>query len=153
MNLSRNIIDGMFGHAIEAYPDECCGIITGDRNDQFIHRCNNVQNRLHAEDPLSYPRDARTAYVIDRSEFDSIISASREKNQMIIALYHSHTDHEAYFSVTDTEAQTVLGEPEFPGAVHIVISVMGGRVHDIRGYRWEQDRKEFVQVEVTGSAP
>ncbi len=137
----------MYEHALKEYPDECCGIITGDSRRQTVHLCRNIQNRLHAGDPLRYPRDARTAYVIDRGEFDSIISSARRKGEGIIAFYHSHTEHEAYFSEEDFAAQTVFGEPEFPDALHVVISVMNGKIHDMKCFRWDRDLQNFFIAE------
>lgn len=146
MKLEKNIIEEIYEHALEEYPDECCGIITGDRIKQSVHRCENVQNKLHAEDPVRYPRDAHTAYTIERSEFDDIISSAHSRGEKIIAFYHSHCDHESYFSEEDVAAQTVFGEPEFPDALHVVVSVMDGKVHDKKYYRWEGNNKVFVSV-------
>ena len=144
MHLNKEAIEKMYRHALKEYPDDCCGIVTGDERNQTVHFCRNIQNRLHAEDPERYPGDAKTAYFIDRSEFNRIISSAKEQAHDIIAFYHSHTDHEAYFSATDVEVQTVFGEPEFPDAVHIVVSIMDGRAHDIKGYKWDKDKRDFA---------
>jgi proteasome lid subunit RPN8/RPN11 len=151
MYLSKNVIEKMYEHALREYPWECCGIATGDEQGQTAHFCENIQNRLHKEDPDRYPRDARTAYVIHRDEADQIISSAQEKGKRVIAFYHSHVDHEAYFSVTDVEAQTVFGEPEFPDAPHIVISVMNRKIHDIKCFTWDKEKKDFVDVPLTDS--
>ncbi len=137
----------MYQHALEEYRDECCGIVTGNEQTQTVHVCRNIQNQLHSEDPQHHPRDARTAYTIDRSEFDDVVSTAKNKGEEIIAFYHSHADHEAYFSVTDVEAQTVFGEPEFPDALHIVISVMNRTTRDIKGFLWDRDSGNFVPLE------
>ncbi len=147
MHLKKNIIRKICEHALKEYPDECCGIITGDGNNQTVHLCRNIQNRLHAEDPLRYPADARTAYVIERSEFDRIISSAKEKGEGIIAFYHSHPEHEAYFSEEDFAAQTVFGEPEFPDALHVVISVMNGKIHDMKRFKWDREMQIFIVPE------
>jgi proteasome lid subunit RPN8/RPN11 len=146
MNLNKDVIEKIFKHALQTYPDECCGIVTGNENTQTVHLCKNIQNKLHAEDPVRYPRDARTAYVIDRSEFDRIISDARDKGEDIIAFYHSHTDHEAYFSGEDHAAQTVFGEPEFPDALHVVVSVMNRKIHDIKCFIWNRDLQHFTAI-------
>lgn len=138
----------MSQHALREYPYECCGIVTGDQRSQTVHVCRNIQNQLHAEDPQQHPRDARTAYTIERSEFDSVVSTAKNKGEEIVAFYHSHVEHEAYFSVTDVEAQTVFGEPEFPDALHIVISVMNKKTNDIKGFLWDKERKDFVTLDV-----
>jgi len=147
MKLNKDVIDRMYDHALSEYPDECCGIITGNDDTQTVHHCENIQNRLHAEDPLRFPRDARTAYFIDRTEFDRVISSSLVKGEKVLALYHSHAEHEAYFSEEDVAAQTVFGEPEFPDALHVVISVMNQKIHDLKCFKWERGKKIFYADE------
>lgn len=147
MKLHKDIIDKIYKHALEEYPDECCGIVTGAENSQTIHLCNNIQNQLHAEDPARHPRDARTAYVIERSEFNGIVASARDNEEEVIAFYHSHTEHEAYFSEEDLAAQTVFGEPEFPDSLHIVVSVMSGKIHDIKYFRWDRNLQNFVVLQ------
>lgn len=144
MYISKKVIEEIFQHAINTYPEECCGIATGKRDKQTVYLCQNIQNRLHAEDPERYPRDARTAYAIDRNELERIISLAKNRGEEIIAFYHSHTEHDAYFSEIDKEVQTVFGEPEFPDAVHIVVSVRKRRVCDMKCFKWDKDKKDFT---------
>jgi len=146
MKLNKDIIDKIYAHALKEYPDECCGIITGTAGNQSVHLCTNIQNRLHQEDPERFPRDAHTAYTIDRSEFDEIIASSSLHGNDIVALYHSHCDHESFFSEEDVAAQTVFGEPEFPHAFHVVVSVMNGSIHDIKCFQWDGEMKIFSVV-------
>jgi len=143
MKLNSKVIEKIYHHALQEYPYECCGIITGDSKNQTVHRCENIQNRLHAEDPSRYPGDARISYMIDRSEFDKVISSAKEKGEGIMAFYHSHPEHEAYFSEEDIAAQTVFGEPEFPDVLQIVVSVMNGKIHDIICFTWDVDSRTF----------
>lgn len=143
MKLDSHIIEQIYKHALEEYPLECCGIITGGSGPQTIHLCRNIQNILHAEDPLRYPRDARIAYMIDRSEFDRIVSAAKEKGGEVLAFYHSHPEHAAYFSEEDHAVQTVFGEPEFPAALHIIVSVMKGTISDMKCFKWDRGVKAF----------
>lgn len=147
MRLNKSVIKKINEHALKEYPDECCGIITGNSDKQSVHLCENIQNMLHADDPARYPRDARTAYVIERGEFDGIISSAKEKGEEIIAFYHSHTEHEAYFSEEDVAAQTVFGEPEFPNASHVVVSVMNRKIHDIKSFMWDGNLQKFIPVQ------
>ena len=147
MRLHETVIKKIYEHAMEEYPDECCGIIISDVESQTVQRCTNIQNQLHAEDPVRFPRNAHTAYTIDRGEFDAIIGSAQAQGKEVIALYHSHCDHESYFSEEDVAAQTVFGEPEFPDALHIVASVMDGRVHDIRCFIWDRERQIFFALD------
>ena len=46
-------------------PERVCGIVVGPRaarSPTSAVACENIQNELHAEDPVAHPRDARTAY-------------------------------------------------------------------------------------------
>ena len=147
MNLDKEVINQIYEHALKEYPEECCGIITGKDDMQTVHICENIQNRMHAEDPARFPRDARTAYFIERTEFDRIISSSLKKGETVIALYHSHPEHEAYFSEEDVAAQTVFGEPEFADALHVVVSVMDRKIHDMKCFKWERGNKVFFAEE------
>jgi proteasome lid subunit RPN8/RPN11 len=149
MKLGRAVLDEIYEHAQREYPYECCGIVTGDGSGQFVHKCVNIQNRLHSEEPEKYPRDGRTAYTIDRAEADRICSEAEKRGQRIMAFYHSHIDCDAFFSHIDREAQTVLGDPEFPDALHLVVSVTGGRVRGYKCYTWDRDKREFVTVRIS----
>ncbi len=143
MKLDNETIEKITVHALKEYPEECCGIITGDQKTQTVHICKNIQNRLHKEDPAAYPRDARTAYMIERDEFDNVVSSSRDLGQKILAFYHSHPEHDAFFSEEDHAAQTVFGEPEFPDAVHVIISVVNRTIQEIRCFKWDRETGVF----------
>ncbi len=147
IQISKNVIDKIGRHALNTYPDECCGIVTQNKTDQAVHECTNIQNRLHAEDPALHQRDARTAYAIDRKEAEKIFSDAKAGGAEVIAFYHSHTDHDAYFSETDKEVQTILGEPEFPDALHIVISVKDGKLDHIKSFLWDGDKLDFIPAD------
>jgi len=133
-------------HAIAEYPDECCGIVTGRGDNQRVHFCKNLQNLLHLEDPERYPRDARTSYFIDRKEAEAVFSDANRNGEGVIAFYHSHTDNPAFFSDIDKEAQTVFGEPEFPDAIHIVVSVIKREIKDIRYFVWDREERDFIEI-------
>lgn len=147
MKIKKEVIEEIFKHAIEEYPYECCGIVTGDVNNQTIHRCHNIQNELHSQDPERYPRDARTAYTIDRKELDRIYRDAKERGEDIFAFYHSHIDCGAFFSETDVSAQTVFGEPEFPDAIHIVVSVVNKKINEMRCFKWDREKGRFIVIE------
>lgn len=148
MKISKDVIDGIYKHAVESYPDECCGIITGKGDLQILHKCRNIQNELHADDPERHPRDASTAYDIDRAEVKKIYAEAKENGKDIIAFYHSHIDGDAYFSATDKEAQTVFGEPEFPDAIQIVVAVIRKNICGLKAFKWDRDKKDFVALRI-----
>jgi len=144
--ISTDVFRIIYRHAVREYPDECCGIVTGKGEVNTVHPCRNVQNALHAEDSQRYPRDARTAYTIDRAEADAIFAAARRDAERIVAFYHSHPDHDAYFSDEDKAVQSVFGEPEFPDALHVIVSVRMGAINGVKCFRWDGNG-DFVEVE------
>ncbi len=63
--LTAEALAEMYAHARRDYPNECCGIVFGPKDGRDASRavaCANIQNELHAEDPVKHARDARTAY-------------------------------------------------------------------------------------------
>jgi hypothetical protein len=42
----------------------------------------------------------------------------------------------------------VFGEPEFPDALHIVISVMNKKIHDIKCFQWNREKQDFISLEI-----
>jgi proteasome lid subunit RPN8/RPN11 len=148
MRLTQEAINTISKQAIGEYPSECCGIVTGVDTVLRVHALVNIQERLHAEDPGTHPRTSREAYAVDRNEVEQIIGEAADRGETILAFYHSHIDCGAYFSQMDKEVQTVFGEPEFPEALHIVVSVKERRIAEIRGFRWDGSKQDFVMVDI-----
>src|SRR4029453_3320313 len=132
--------------AAAEYPAECCGVVLS-RSDEPPHRifspCRNVQDQLHARAPERPPRDARTAYYIDPRDLLAIGRREAE-GYRVATIYHSHIDAGAYFSETDRRNALIDGDPAYPDAVYVVMSVLSGRVDDVRAYVWDPARREFA---------
>lgn len=137
-------IRSMYDHALEEYPCECIGVITGipdDGSAREVSRLTNRQNDFHAKDPSQFDRDARTGYFVDPKEVLNLVRETEKKGEKILAFYHSHPDHDAYFSKEDFAGAVMWGEPVYPGAVYIVISVWDGAVKEAVQFSW--DGKDF----------
>jgi proteasome lid subunit RPN8/RPN11 len=147
--LTAKSIEAITEQAIAEYPSECCGIVTGTATFQRVHPCRNRQDELHTKDPEQHPRTSREAYDIDRNEMERIFADAAAKNEQVVCFYHSHIDCGAYFSKMDREVLTVFGEPEFPEAVHVVVSVQDRQVKEISGYRWDGAKQDFETVAVS----
>lgn len=129
------------------YPAECCGVLMTRATDEprrLFVPCRNVQNELHAKDPERHPRDARTAYFIDPKD---LLAIGRREGQGygVEVIYHSHIDAGAYFSATDKQNALMNGQPAYPEAVYVVVSVMAGKVADARAFRWHAGSRDFVE--------
>ncbi|OGB90926.1 MAG: hypothetical protein A3H39_09470 [candidate division NC10 bacterium RIFCSPLOWO2_02_FULL_66_22] len=159
------------------YPEEICGIVIGKpgRPETYqVHQVKNVANQHLQKDTTGNDRDARTAYFMDGLEMLGIEKKADEAGLEFVVFYHSHPDHDAYFSAMDRDrALSPSGEPLWPGANYLVVSVRGGRARDwllrpldlfrrllfisgprarardARRYVWDDTRQDFVEVAAT----
>ena len=146
ITLAQDKLEKARHHALEEYPFECCGIIIGrPENDQedILFRCTNIQNKLHKLDPEKFVRDARTAFYIDPKELMGILKETETKNLVIKLFYHSHPEHDAYFSEEDKRMALFDNEPTYPEAHYLVISVYNKEIKDQAFFEWNPESKEF----------
>ncbi len=104
LSVPRHIVSELYAHCAAAWPDEACAVLAGPEGGATATRaylCTNIQNRLHQEDPVAHPRDARTAYLIDPADLFRITREVRDEALEMVAIVHSHADVGAYFSAED----------------------------------------------------
>jgi proteasome lid subunit RPN8/RPN11 len=135
--------------AVAEYPSECCGVLlarSAPAPERLLMPCRNIQDDLHAKDPVRHPRDSRTAYFIDPRD---LLTIGRREGEgyRVATIYHSHIDTGAYFSPTDRQNALIDGEPAYPDAVYVVLSVVGRRVVDAGAFVWEPSARDFVPAE------
>lgn len=92
--------------AVAEYPNECCGVILTRGTERRIVACRNVQDQMHARDPITFPRTARNAYYMD--PLDALrLNRLVDQGFEFSVIYHSHPNAGAYFSETD-RAQALI---------------------------------------------
>jgi proteasome lid subunit RPN8/RPN11 len=142
----------IFRQAEVGYPEEVCGMVVGRRNAPETFRVRQVRNIANQEpqhDTAGIPRDARTAYLMDPLEQLRVLRETDEEGWEVVAIYHSHPDHDAYFSAMDRDRALVSGrEPIWPGAVYLVISVAARRGRAATCYSWDAVRGDFFERSV-----
>lgn len=143
-----------------ARDEEACGFLTGPASEGRL--CDgqvaleNVANKLHALDPETYFRTARTFFAFNEKRFADAVDAGRAAGRPVKVLYHSHLDAGAYMSPTD-QAVLSMGEPPAeegaPGALgpgpawplaFLVTSVRDGRVAEHGLFVWDARERSFV---------
>ena len=63
----------------------------------------------------------------------------------------SNRDSQAGLEKAEDRAQaTPFGEPSFPEAVQIVLSVIGGKVRDIKSFNWSVPLERYVGLNIPG---
>ena len=123
LEISRAALAEMIGLALDEYPLEACGLITGpprpgggpgDRAHEF-HRCTNVA-------------ESARVYTIDPKDHLRIERETDDRDWEINGVVHSHTHSEPYPSPTDVAAAP---DPDW----HYVIVSLKRESPEVRSYR------------------
>ena len=146
LRVTEEVMERLRAHATEAFPHECCGIVVERDGRLEAVRVTNVQNERHAQDPQQFPRTAETAYTMGDEAAPILLRADRGELRLH-AFYHSHPQHDAYFSAEDRkQANGPWDEPMYPEAGQIVVSVYDRVVGAIAAFRWDPERADFTEV-------
>ena len=140
--LPRAVLDDVYAHAREGYPEEVCGFIIARGDEAEVKRCINRQNDLHREDPETFKRDAKTAYNLGGKDI-LFLDKSLGTPRPVTMIYHSHCNVGAYFSEEDKRAATPFGEPLYP-VDYLVIDAQADGVRGAKVFRWQDG--DFVEV-------
>ncbi len=119
-------------HALDVAPEECCGLVLGNAGERFVRavRITNVMTKIHVEDPVAFPRDARHAYYMAEGEYLRALEEATARSETVSAVYHSHFGQGCYLSQDDLAFAAHPLFP-FPEAAQIVVSVLGDRVQEV----------------------
>ena len=149
--IDPKVWDEMITHAQECYPAEACGLLAGppgETRGTVFHSCPNGYDEMHAREPKTFPRNARTAYLIDGRVQQAIFDEVKLHDLEVKSIVHSHTDHDAYFSEEDKTVAAPWGEPMYPGISYIVISIWNGQFKETNEFIWNQEKEDFEQFEL-----
>jgi proteasome lid subunit RPN8/RPN11 len=147
------VLQTIYAHARETYPEECCGFLIGPRDTAVVDAarpCVNEQNRYHALDPERFPRTAREAYYLGGKDLRFLVESISSLRPVKI-IYHSHPDVGAYFSAEDTRAALgrepdATADPLYP-VDHIVIDAQADHIAGAKMFRWHPTQRLFVQID------
>jgi [CysO sulfur-carrier protein]-S-L-cysteine hydrolase len=152
-SIRRASMDAIVAQAERGFPFECCGFIIGDNENSVeeVRPVANIQNRMHTQDPAAFPRDARTAFLMEPKEHLAVMNEVDRRRLAMRAIYHSHPDHDAYFSATD-RAQACSFDPpapDYPGVVYIVMSIRAGKFAGAAAFAWDFEKQDFAETPLT----
>lgn len=122
---ARTILEGMLAvdeqpwramleHALQAYPEECCGAMLG-RAEGGMKR---ITRAIGLENVTAGPRGTR--YEVRPEDLLAAAAEARRSGLELAGIYHSHPDHAAYFSETDLKNSC-------PWYSFLVLSIIGGK--------------------------
>ena len=136
---------GLYKHAVECYPEECCGLLIGPSAGPPARqvRCRNVQSRRQSRGESDL--DARHAFWIDERELLDSLREAEAAGEALRGIYHSHVDGDAYLSHTDVDcALGPDGLPLYPGVSQLVVSVWDDGVRDLACFDWDDVARTFI---------
>jgi len=135
LEISHTLLAELHAHALETYPNECCGFVAGPAAEPKLldqaQREVNEADKFHKLDPVTFPRTARTYFKMNELRATRAFERGEASGQPIKVIYHSHCDAGAYFSAEDAATFSADATLTWPCAF-IVVSVMDGRIADTK---------------------
>ena len=120
--LGEGVRDAIVAHALEAAPDECCGLLVGNAGaiDEAV-RTPNV-------DPKPSVR-----YEVDPAVHVALIRRLRGSGRDVVGCYHSHPHSPALPSPADVEAA------HYPGFIWLIVSLVQRGGPELRAFHIDGD--------------
>ena len=146
LRLPADLLEAVYSHGEETFPCECCGLLLGrwegaERAVEALHR---AVNHRAAE------RNDR--YEIGPEDRKAAEERAAAAGLQVVGFYHSHPDHDAYFSQTDLACSEEYqwGEPWVPPTyAYLVVSIHGGRRDHYRAFLVAEGRAVDETVEIS----
>ena len=135
MELPENLLAAIRDHGREAYPEECCGALLGQRQDGAVSVIR--VERL----PNAREGDRRRRYVIAPADYVRAEESADRDGLSLVGFYHSHPDHPAVPSEYDRAHA-------LPFFHYLVLAVAGGQPGEAAAWILEEDRNVFVKEEL-----
>jgi [CysO sulfur-carrier protein]-S-L-cysteine hydrolase len=150
VSIRRDNFAAIKAQAEREYPNECCGFVIGSEAMEEVRPIANIQDEKHAADPVKYQRDARTAYLMDPRAQLAVLNEVDRRGLTLKAVYHSHPDHDAYFSPTDRRQACAFDpdEPDYPETAYVVLSIRAGKFNRVAAFVWDAGARDFVETQM-----
>jgi proteasome lid subunit RPN8/RPN11 len=127
-------------HAIEAYPNECCGAMFGTVGPIVaIDRGQAIVAVLPL--PNSTDEGPRRRFLVSPDDYRRAERYAREVGLELVGFYHSHPDHPARPSEHDLARA-------WPTFWYLIASVHASGVADVRVWKLREDRAAFEEEEL-----
>jgi proteasome lid subunit RPN8/RPN11 len=142
LRLSPEQVKGLEGEAIQAFPAECCGLITGvgEGGGYRVTRLIASPNVTSADPACSFEVDPTLRIRLERELRDQKQGASPE---VLIGHYHSHPNGPAAPSSHD------LAQAYEQKLIWLIIGTASGRITGMAAYRLADSGDFFDAVEIS----
>ncbi len=136
LQISKQVLDSILQEVKKAYPNECCGLLIGQNNDD--------QKDVVCIQPITNINTSRMRdrYEMDPKELDMADNNARKKSQEIVGIYHSHPDHPSKPSTFDRERA-------WPVYSYMIVAVEKGVTFEARSWFMDDWNEEFQEEVLT----
>ena len=149
ITIPPSIVAQMQKHALASYPGECCGLLFAQVGSNTASRCvplDNMADKLHALDPVEYPRTSRDWFAPNEAKLGRFVREAEAQGEKWLALFHSHIDCGAYFSDEDKRYAAPDGKAVYPQLFQTVIETRATGVVEARTFLW--NGSDYIEVVV-----
>ena len=138
------LLQSVHDHVMEWFPDEACGLLIEGPEGASVELAPNLADKYHQLDPESYPRTARTSYLLD----PMLLANVERRGGRVVAIFHSHVRVGAYFSDEDVvQAMSPFEDgPLYPGIEYVVLDAQDDGVMGYKLFSWNDQVKEFQET-------
>jgi proteasome lid subunit RPN8/RPN11 len=133
IKLDKEISKSMFQHAVESYPEECCGFLFGTEDNESNREFTEI---MIVENVKLENRKIR--FEIDPLDYMKAEQKAEHLGLKLLSIYHTHPDHPA----EPSEHDRVQAVPYFS---YIIMSVNQNEV--VRTRSWRLNSSEFFDEE------
>jgi len=129
ISIPRTLANRLLTLAQFSPDEEICGLISNDSNNKYrVYPIDNVADRPNC------------VFEMDPQQQIDAFKNIRQAQQNLFAIYHSHPTSDAIPSARD------LHDSAYSEALNIIISLNTKGVLDMRGYYFQQDKAETVEL-------
>ncbi|MBI4832223.1 MAG: M67 family metallopeptidase [Candidatus Lindowbacteria bacterium] len=133
LSIPNKILDDIFAHSRETYPEECCGILVGRDEDgkRIITEAHRARN---ASEGRRHDR-----YLVDEKKLIEVIKLVRGQSVDVVGFYHSHPDYPSHPSGYDTETAA------WPGYSYLIVSIARDKVVSVQSWVMPDGANTFTE--------
>jgi len=132
VKISRNLVDEIVAHALEDRPNECCGMVSGSNG--------KATEVFRARNALASP----FSFDMEPSDQFAIYTTIEDRDEEILAIYHSHTKSPAEPSQSDRN-----NARSWPDPIWLIVSLADPDAPVVRGWDMRDGEVAEVEMEIT----
>lgn len=135
LHIDKEALEKIHEHAEQTYPDECCGFLYGEYQDNDARTVSVVRAVTNAKEG-----DKSDRFQIDPKDYQQAERYAMQQDMDLVGVYHSHPDHPAEPSQHDLKQA-------MPVFSYIIVSVEDGVADHSTSWRLD-DQNEFQQEKI-----